>query len=72
MAPKRNAAKTVEYAYFMSTSVEPADAVTGPDPGAPEQLRRRAVRGGAILMATRLVTQAFLWSVTLLVARLVP
>jgi teichuronic acid exporter len=54
----------------MSTSVEPADAVSGPDPGASEQLRRRAVRGGAILMATRLVTQVILWSVTLLVARL--
>jgi O-antigen/teichoic acid export membrane protein len=54
----------------MSTSVEPPVATTAPDPGAAARLRRRAVRGGMILMATRLVTQLFLWSVTLLVARL--
>src|SRR5690242_14807978 len=33
-------------------------------------LRRRAVRGGAVLVATRLLTQTFLWAVTLVVARL--
>src|SRR5262249_32959053 len=33
-------------------------------------LRRKAVRGGAILLATRLLTQLFLWAVTLTVARL--
>jgi O-antigen/teichoic acid export membrane protein len=54
----------------MSTSVEPPVANTAPDPGVAGWLRRRAVRGGAILMVTRLVTQVFLWSVTLLVARL--
>ncbi len=34
------------------------------------RLRRRAVRGGLILLAARLTTQVFLWSVTLVVARL--
>jgi O-antigen/teichoic acid export membrane protein len=34
------------------------------------RLRRRAVRGGLILLAARLTTQVFLWGVTLIVARL--
>jgi PST family polysaccharide transporter len=33
-------------------------------------LRRRAVRGGAILLASRLLTQGFVWAVTLVVARI--
>jgi PST family polysaccharide transporter len=43
-----------------------------PDPGQERAagLRRKAVRGGAILLATRLLTQIFLWAVTLTVARL--
>src|SRR5437899_1025643 len=52
----------------------PAAPVAGVAPApAPEQaagLRRRAVRGGAILIATRLLTQLALWAVTLVVARL--
>jgi O-antigen/teichoic acid export membrane protein len=35
-----------------------------------EGLRRKAVRGGLVLVATRLLTQVCLWSVTLVVARL--
>ncbi len=34
------------------------------------RLRRRAVRGGLILLTARLTTQVFLWGVTLIVARL--
>src|SRR5262249_37281362 len=34
-----------------------------------EGLRRRAVRGGMLLIGTRLVTQVFVWGATLLVAR---
>ncbi len=33
-------------------------------------LRRKAVRGGAVLIATRLLTQVVVWAVTLVVARL--
>src|SRR6266545_309455 len=33
-------------------------------------LRQRAVRGGAILIATRLLTQVFVWAITLTVAKL--
>jgi O-antigen/teichoic acid export membrane protein len=33
-------------------------------------LRRKAARGGLVLLATRLLTQVFLWTVTLVVARL--
>src|SRR5262249_6775883 len=33
-------------------------------------LRQRAVRGGAILLATRLLTQVFVWAITLTVAKL--
>jgi teichuronic acid exporter len=36
----------------------------------PSNLRRLAVRGGAIFLAAKLATQAFQWTVTLLVARL--
>lgn len=36
----------------------------------PSSLTRRAVRGGTILMASRLLVQLFRWAVTLLVARL--
>jgi PST family polysaccharide transporter len=54
----------------MSTSVEPPVAAAEPDLGAPARLRRRAVRGGVILLATRLLTQGLLWGVTLVVARL--
>jgi teichuronic acid exporter len=37
---------------------------------ASQRLARRAVRGGAVLMATRLVVQVMVWGVTLTVARL--
>src|SRR5437899_1124180 len=36
----------------------------------PPRLAGRAARGGAILMAVRLLVQLFVWGVTLLVARL--
>lgn len=36
----------------------------------PADLRRRVVRGGSLLIASRLLTQLFVWSVTLIVARL--
>jgi O-antigen/teichoic acid export membrane protein len=42
----------------------------GPPPEPTAGLRRKAVRGGLVLMATRLLTQVFLWAVTLVVARL--
>jgi teichuronic acid exporter len=37
---------------------------------ATERLRRRAIRGGALLLAVRLATQLFQWAVTFLVVRL--
>lgn len=50
---------------------EPA-AASAPEPSsaAPTALRRQAVRGGTLFMVARLCLQAFQWSVTLLVARL--
>src|SRR5262249_48063639 len=50
----------------------PPAADAGSDPGHDQaaSLRRRAVRGGTILIATRLLTQVFTWAVALLVARL--
>jgi teichuronic acid exporter len=45
----------------------PDDPATQPDAS---QLRRRAVRGGVILLASRWLTQLFVWAVTLIVARL--
>jgi O-antigen/teichoic acid export membrane protein len=47
--------------------------VSAAEPSPPEtsgQLRRRAVRGGVILLASRWTTQLFLWAVTLVVAHL--
>src|SRR5271166_688904 len=44
----------------------PGGEVTGERAG----LRRRAVRGGALLIATRLLTQVFVWAITLAVAKL--
>src|SRR5262249_42256339 len=39
-------------------------------PAATDRLRRQAVRGGTLLLAARLATQLFQWSVTLFVTRL--
>src|SRR5262245_29220526 len=41
-----------------------------PPPAEPRRLVGRAVRGGVLLMAARLGMQAFVWGVTLFVARL--
>ena len=41
----------------------------GPGPDAVANLRRRAVRGGTLLIATRALTQVFVWASTLLIAR---
>ena len=46
------------------------DGRGSPGRGSPAELRRRAVRGGLILLTTRLTTQVFVWAVTLVVARL--
>ena len=57
----------------MSTSFtgQPTALVTADERDqASQRLARRAVRGGAVLMATRLVVQVMLWGVTLTVARL--
>jgi O-antigen/teichoic acid export membrane protein len=58
----------------MSTLVDQAPELatdSGPTPPeTPAQIRRRAVRGGVILLASRWTTQIFLWAATLIVARL--
>jgi O-antigen/teichoic acid export membrane protein len=46
------------------------DTPAAPLPAAMERLRRQAVRGGTLLLAARLLTQLFQWSVTLFVTRL--
>jgi O-antigen/teichoic acid export membrane protein len=46
------------------------DTSAAPMPAATRQLRRQAVRGGTLLLAARLGTQLFQWSVTLFVTRL--
>ncbi len=46
------------------------DTPAAPMPAATDRLRRQAVRGGALLLAARLGTQLFQWSVTLFVTRL--
>src|SRR6266545_2095584 len=64
--------------HSMSTAVEHcAEAPPQPDTqpeGTRRQeaadLRQRAVRGGAILIGTRLLTQVFVWAITLTVAKL--
>jgi O-antigen/teichoic acid export membrane protein len=50
------------------TSVDPRSSIL--DPRSSTQLRRRAVRGGVILLASRWLTQVLVWAVTLIVARL--
>src|SRR5687768_5921686 len=49
----------------------PLEDPPGPDPvkEPPPTLSRWAVRGAALLIATRLVTQVFVWASTLLIAR---
>jgi teichuronic acid exporter len=42
---------------------------TGPDLESTASLRRRMVRGGTLLIVTRLLTQGFTWASTLLIAR---
>ena len=42
---------------------------TGPGPDEVAHLRRRVVRGGALLIASRMATQVFVWSSTLLIVR---
>src|SRR5947209_16288545 len=46
------------------------DTPAAPMPAAVDRLRRQAVRGGTLLLAARLLTQLFQWSVTLFVTRM--
>lgn len=46
------------------------DTPAAPMAAAADRLRRQAVRGGTLLLAARLLTQLFQWSVTLFVTRL--
>src|SRR5271165_5975494 len=48
----------------------PAAPPEGEAAGERAGLRRRAVRGGLLLIATRLLMQVFVWAVTLTVARI--
>jgi teichuronic acid exporter len=57
----------------MSTTAETRASIDAAEVARPPESRRlvgRAVRGGAILMAARLAMQAFVWTVTLVVARI--
>jgi PST family polysaccharide transporter len=55
----------------MTTDTIPEPPVATPEQAAQAAgLARRAVRGGAVLMAARLAMQGFVWAVSLLVARL--
>ncbi|MCI0638806.1 MAG: lipopolysaccharide biosynthesis protein [Gemmataceae bacterium] len=50
-------------------AASPADAAAEAREQVAAQLRRRAVRGGVLLIITRLLTQIFVWAGTLLTAR---
>ncbi len=57
----------------MSTTAETCASIDAAEVARSADSRRlvgRAVRGGAVLMAARLAMQAFVWMVTLVVARI--